>query len=141
MDGLYPPIEPFEQRMLDRGDGHRIYVEQCGKPDGVPVLVLHGGPGGGCRPFMRRFFDPEHYRIILFDQRGCARSRPHADIKDNTTWHLIADMEAIRILLGLERWILFGGSWGASLALIYAITHPQRVAAPSASGRFFDEQG
>lgn len=125
---LYPPIEPFDQRMLDVGDGHRIYVEQCGAPDGIPVLVVHGGPGGGCSPAMRRYFDPATYRIILFDQRGCGRSRPAASVEANTTWHLVADMERIREALGLSRWLLFGGSWGATLALIYAITHPERVA-------------
>ncbi|WP_050526153.1 prolyl aminopeptidase [Pseudorhodobacter aquimaris] len=125
---LYPPLEPFDQRMLDMDSGHRIYVEQCGRPDGLPVLVVHGGPGGGCSPAMRRFFDPEVYRIILFDQRGCGRSRPHASVEANTTWHLVADMEVIRRTLELDRVILFGGSWGATLALIYAITHPDAVA-------------
>ncbi|THD84677.1 prolyl aminopeptidase [Aliigemmobacter aestuarii] len=125
---LYPPVDPFDQRMVDMGDGHRIYVEQCGRPDGVPVLVLHGGPGGGCSPAMRRYFDPAHYRVILFDQRGCGRSRPHAEVADNTTWHLVGDIEHIRRLLGIDRFILFGGSWGATLALIYALSHPGRVA-------------
>ncbi|WP_136683165.1 prolyl aminopeptidase [Falsirhodobacter xinxiangensis] len=124
---LYPPIEPFDQRMIDMGDGHRIYVEQAGNPEGRPVLVLHGGPGGGCSPAMRRYFDPAHYRVILFDQRGCGRSRPYASVEDNTTWHLVADIERIRHLLGIEDWICFGGSWGATLALVYAITHPERV--------------
>lgn len=124
---LYPPVEPFDQRLLDTGDGHRIHVEQCGAPGGVPVLVLHGGPGGGCSPMMRRFFDPAHFRIILFDQRGCGRSLPHADIRANTTWHLVADIERIRRALGIDGWVLFGGSWGATLALVYAITHPDRV--------------
>lgn len=114
--------------MMEVGGGHSIYVEQCGRPDGIPVLVVHGGPGGGCSPAMRRYFDPAVYRIILFDQRGCGRSRPHASIEENTTWHLVADMEAIRISLGLNQMVLFGGSWGATLALIYAITHPQNVA-------------
>jgi proline iminopeptidase len=124
---LYPPIEPFDQRVMDMGDGHRIYIEQCGRPDGIPVLVLHGGPGGGCSPAMRRYFDPDVYRVVLFDQRGCGRSRPHATIMDNTTWHLVKDIEAIRSALRIERFILFGGSWGATLALIYAISHPTRV--------------
>ncbi len=124
---LYPPIEPFDQRVMDMGDGHRIYVEQCGRPDGIPVLVLHGGPGGGCSPAMRRYFDPAVYRVVLFDQRGCGRSRPHAAIENNTTWHLVRDIEVIRTALGIERFILFGGSWGATLALIYAISHPSRV--------------
>jgi len=124
---LYPPVDPFDQRMLSVGDGHRVYVEQCGNPDGVPVVVLHGGPGGGCSPAMRRYFDPDHYRIILFDQRGCGRSRPHASIEANTTWHLVADIERIRTELGIDRWHVFGGSWGATLSLVYAISHPDRV--------------
>lgn len=124
---LYPPIDPFDQRSIDMGDGHRIYMEQCGSPDGIPVLVLHGGPGGGCSPAMRRYFDPSVYRVILFDQRGCGRSQPHASVVNNTTWHLVSDIEAIRTALGIDRFILFGGSWGATLALIYAISHPDRV--------------
>ena len=124
---LYPPIEPFDQRILDVGCGHHIYVEQCGKPDGVPVVVLHGGPGGGCSPSMRRYFDPSHYRIILFDQRGCGRSRPHAKVEHNSTWHLIADIEQIRTVLEVDHWIVFGGSWGATLALIYAQAHVTAV--------------
>lgn len=124
---LYSPIDPFDQRMLDVGDGHRIYVEQCGNPDGVPIVVFHGGPGGGCSPAMRRYFDPHTYRIILFDQRGCGRSRPHASVENNTTWHLVRDIELIRETLGIDQWLVFGGSWGATLALIYAETHPARV--------------
>ncbi len=124
---LYPGIDPFDQRVLSVGDGHRIYVEQCGNPDGQPVVVLHGGPGGGCSPTMRRYFDPSHYRIILFDQRGCGRSRPHASVENNTTWHLVRDIEMIRDGLGIDDWIVFGGSWGATLALIYAQSHPDRV--------------
>ena len=124
---LYPPIDPFDQRVIDMGDGHRIYVEQCGNPDGIPVVLLHGGPGGGCSPAMRRYFDPTAFRVILFDQRGCGRSRPHASVIQNTTWHLVNDIEVIRKELGITRWICFGGSWGATLALIYAITHPDRV--------------
>lgn len=127
-DYLYPSVEPFDQRMLDVGQGHKVYVEQCGNPSGVPVLVLHGGPGGGCSPAMRRYFDPAVYRIVLFDQRGCGRSRPHAVVEGNTTWDLVADIELIRTTFGIERFILFGGSWGATLALIYAITHPDRTA-------------
>lgn len=124
---LYPPVDPFDQRMLDVGDGHQIYFEQCGNPDGIPVVVLHGGPGGGSSPAMRRYFDPKAYRIVLFDQRGCGRSRPHASVKDNTTWHLVADIERIRETLGIDAWIVFGGSWGATLSLIYAQTHPDRA--------------
>ena len=124
---LWPPIEPFERRVLDVGDGHSVYVEESGNPRGVPVVVLHGGPGGGSSPMMRRFFDPEHYRIVLFDQRGCGRSRPHASVEANTTQHLLADIERIRTTLGIGRWIVFGGSWGATLALAYAQAHPARV--------------
>lgn len=124
---LYPPVGPFDQRMLDVGDGHRVYVEQCGNPEGLPVVVLHGGPGGGCSPAMRRYFDPAIYRIVLFDQRGCGRSRPHASIDANTTWHLVADIERIRQVLGIEKWMVFGGSWGSTLALIYAQSHPERA--------------
>ncbi|MEM9437964.1 MAG: prolyl aminopeptidase [Pseudomonadota bacterium] len=137
---LYPPRDPFDQRMLDVGDGHRVYVEQCGRPDGLPVLVLHGGPGGGCSPAMRRYFDPSKYRVILFDQRGCGRSRPHASVEANTTWHLVEDIEKIRETLGIRRWIVFGGSWGATLALIYALKHPARAAALVLRGVFLMTQ-
>jgi len=125
---LFPPIEPYERRVLEVGDGHSIYVEESGNPQGVPVVVLHGGPGGGSSPMMRRFFDPAHYRIVLFDQRGCGRSKPHASVEANTTQHLIADIERIRTTLGIGRWIVFGGSWGATLALAYAQAHPVRAA-------------
>ena len=124
---LYPPIDPFDQRMLDVGQGHRVYMEQCGNAKGIPVVVLHGGPGGGCSAAMRRYFDPTVYRVILFDQRGCGRSRPHASVAHNTTWHLVDDIEMIRRELEIDEWILFGGSWGATLALIYAQAHPDRV--------------
>jgi proline iminopeptidase len=124
---LYPQIEPFDQRLMDMGDGHRVYVEQCGHPQGLPVIVLHGGPGGGCSPAMRRYFDPSVYRIVLFDQRGCGRSRPHAGVEANTTWHLVEDIERIRGALGIDQWLTFGGSWGATLALLYAQKHPDRV--------------
>ncbi len=133
---LFPPINPFDQCMLDVGQGHRVYVEQSGNPDGIPVVVCHGGPGGGCSPAMRRFFDPDVYHIILFDQRGCGRSRPFAEVSDNTTWHLIKDMEQIRQHLNIDRWIVFGGSWGATLSLIYAQTHPDRVMALVLRGVF-----
>jgi len=125
---LYPPIEPFDKMMLDMPGGHSIFVEQCGNPDGVPVVVLHGGPGGGCSPTMRRFFDPSYYRVILFDQRGCGRSKPNASVENNTTWDLVADIERIRTHLGIDQWMVFGGSWGAALALIYAQAHPQSAA-------------
>ena len=133
---LYQPIDPFDQQMIEVGDGHGIYVEQCGNPDGVPVVVLHGGPGGGCSPAMRRYFDPNIFRIVLFDQRGCGRSRPHASVEANTTWHLVADIERIRTALQIDRWIVFGGSWGATLALIYAQAHPDHVAALTLRGVF-----
>ncbi|RME14031.1 MAG: prolyl aminopeptidase [Alphaproteobacteria bacterium] len=125
---LFPPREPYRRHMLEVGDGHTLYVEEVGNPQGLPVVVFHGGPGGGCSPAMRRFFDPTKFRAILFDQRGCGRSRPHASIRANTTWHLVDDIEYIRKTLGIDRWIVFGGSWGATLALVYAQAHPSRVA-------------
>jgi proline iminopeptidase len=124
---LYPSIEPYRTGLMDVGDGHTMYFEECGNPRGQPVLLVHGGPGGGSNPTMRRFHDPSHYRIILFDQRGCGRSTPNASIEANTTWHLVADMERLREALHVERWQLFGGSWGSTLALAYAETHPERV--------------
>ena len=137
---LYPPIDPFDQRMMDVGDGHSIYVEQCGNPNGIPVVILHGGPGGGCSPAMRRYFDPNTYRIVLFDQRGCGRSRPHASIEHNTTWHLVRDIEMIRTALGINAWVVFGGSWGATLSLIYAQAHPDRAAQLVLRGVFLATQ-
>ncbi|MCC6001857.1 MAG: prolyl aminopeptidase [Pararhodobacter sp.] len=137
---LYPSIEPFARTMLDVGDGHSVYVEQCGAPSGVPVVVLHGGPGGGTSPMMRRFFDPAHYRVVLFDQRGCGRSRPHASVAANTTAHLLRDIETIRESLGIDRWVVFGGSWGATLALAYAQTHPGRAAFLVLRGIFMGPQ-
>ncbi len=127
MSRLYPPIEPFRTQSLTVSQGHRLYVEECGRPDGLPVVFLHGGPGAGCEPYHRRFFDPEIYHIILFDQRGCGRSLPHAGLAGNTTQALVGDMETIRVMLGMDRWIVFGGSWGSTLALVYAETHPLRV--------------
>jgi proline iminopeptidase len=124
---LHPALEPYRSGMLDVGDGHMVYFEECGNPHGQPALLVHGGPGGGSNPTMRRFHDPSHYRIILFDQRGCGRSSPNASLHANTTWHLVADMELLRETLGIERWQLFGGSWGSTLALAYAETHPERV--------------
>ncbi|MFO7276342.1 MAG: prolyl aminopeptidase [Pseudomonadota bacterium] len=125
--GLYPPIEPYRTGYLRVSDLHEIYFEECGNPHGKPAVFLHGGPGGGTEPGMRRFFDPRRYRIVLFDQRGCGRSRPHASLVDNTTWHLVEDIEKLREHLGIERWLVFGGSWGSTLALAYAETHPDRV--------------
>ncbi|WP_251454491.1 prolyl aminopeptidase [Microbacterium sp. Marseille-Q6648] len=129
---LYPPIEPYETGELLVGDGHRVYWEQSGNPDGKPVVFLHGGPGAGTSPWHRRFFDPDRYRIILFDQRGCGRSTPHAsepaaDLRFNTTWHLVADIELLRRNFGIDRWQVFGGSWGSALALAYAQSHPTAV--------------
>jgi len=137
---LYPPIEPWAAWHMQTGDGHEIYVEQSGARDGIPVIFVHGGPGGGTGPAQRRFFDPKKYHIIIFDQRGCGRSRPFASLDNNTTWHLVADMEAIRTRLGLEKWILFGGSWGSTLSLIYAETHPERVSALVLRGIFMSRQ-
>lgn len=124
---LYPPIEANDIGTLPEQDGHTVYFETSGNPNGKPVLFVHGGPGGATQPMYRRFFDPAKYHIILFDQRGCGRSTPHAGLEANTTWHLVADMERLRELLGIERWMLFGGSWGSTLSLAYAQTHPERV--------------
>jgi proline iminopeptidase len=128
----YPEIEPYEAGSLEVGDGQEIYWEISGNPDGKPALFLHGGPGGGSKPDNRRLFDPARYRIVVFDQRGCGRSRPHAseallDLSTNTTWHLVADIEALREHLGINKWLVLGGSWGSTLALAYAQTHPDRV--------------
>ena len=128
---LYPPIEPYDQGMLDVGDGNRVYWEACGNPEGKPALTVHGGPGSGCSTGMRRV-DPDRYRAVLFDQRGCGRSTPHAsdpatDMSANTTEHLLSDMELLREHLGIDRWLLSGGSWGSTLALAYAERHPHRV--------------
>ena len=133
---LYPPIEPFEHGHLDVGNGHRVYWELCGHPDGVPAVFLHGGPGGGCGPAHRRAFDPTRYRVLLFDQRGCGRSTPHASLKANTTWDLVADIERLREMSGAQRWLVFGGSWGSTLALAYAQKHPERVSALVLRGIF-----
>ena len=127
MHDLYPEIHPYATHHLAVDDRHTLYIEECGIPKGIPVLFLHGGPGAGCEPYHRQFFDPEVYRIILFDQRGSGRSTPHADLVDNTTDHLIADIERIRQYLGVTRWHLFGGSWGSTLALAYAQMYPGRV--------------
>lgn len=127
MRTLFPEIRPNREWTLERDQPHRVYVEESGNPDGMAVLFVHGGPGGGCAPVHRRFFDPTRYRIILFDQRGCGRSTPHACLENNTTWHLVDDMEAIRTTLGIDQWLLFGGSWGSALSLAYAQSHPDRV--------------
>ena len=125
--GLFPEIHPYRSGALAVSETHRIYFEECGNPKGKPVVIVHGGPGGGSNPTMRRFHDPSRYRIILFDQRGCGRSTPHASLEANTTWHLVADMEVLRVHLSLDRWQLCGGSWGSTLALAYAEAHPGRV--------------
>jgi len=132
MRTLHPPIEPYDSGLLDVGDGQQIYWEVCGNPEGKPAVFLHGGPGAGSSPDHRRLFDPERYRIVLLDQRGCGRSVPHASeapfaLATNTTWHLVADIERLRELLGIDRWLVLGGSWGSTLALAYAETHPDRV--------------
>ncbi len=124
---LYPPIEPFASGRLDVGDGHTLYWERCGTPGGKPAVFLHGGPGSGCSPDQRRQFDPALYDVLLFDQRGCGRSAPFANLVANTTWHLVADMEQLRVMAGHDQWLVFGGSWGSTLALAYAQTHPERV--------------
>jgi len=128
----YPAIEPYDHGLLEVGDGHRLYWEICGNPAGKPALVLHGGPGSGCSVNMRRYYDPAVYRVVLLDQRGCGRSLPHAsepdaDLSANTTEHLLQDIERLRVHLGIERWLVFGGSWGSTLGLAYAERHPQRV--------------
>lgn len=125
--GLYPEIEPFETGFLDTGEGHRVYWERVGTRGAKPAVFLHGGPGGGFSAKHRRLFDPALYDVILFDQRGCGRSTPFASLETNTTWHLVADIERLREMIGAEKWLVFGGSWGSTLALAYAQTHPQRV--------------
>ncbi|MEL7049235.1 MAG: prolyl aminopeptidase [Pseudomonadota bacterium] len=137
---LFPPIQPHQTGLLDVGDGHCVYFEVSGNPKGIPAVLVHGGPGAGTNPQMRRYHDPAVYRIILFDQRGCGRSRPHASLEANTTWHLVSDMERLRIYLGIERWQVFGGSWGSTLALAYAQTHSQRVASMVLRGIFLLRQ-
>ncbi|WP_297393651.1 prolyl aminopeptidase [Acidiferrobacter sp.] len=127
MATLYPPIEPYAQHRIAVAAPHALYVEECGNPRGLPVVFLHGGPGAGCEPYHRRFFDPARYRVILFDQRGAGRSLPHAALAANTTSDLVADIEHIRAHLGIERWLVFGGSWGSTLALVYGEAHPERV--------------
>jgi len=127
MSDLYPPIHENHHFTLKVDNTHELYVEECGDVDGIPVIFLHGGPGAGCEPYHRQLFNPEKYRIILFDQRGCGRSTPHASLENNTTQHLIADMEMIREELGVDKWVVAGGSWGSTLALAYAETHPEKV--------------
>lgn len=137
---LYPEIEPYHTEMLPVSDIHTLYVEQSGNPEGRPVVFLHGGPGGGTQPKYRRFFDPKKWRIILFDQRGCGQSTPFADLRENTTWDLVSDMEKIRNHLGIKEWAVFGGSWGSTLSLSYAVTHPEKVTALFLRGIFMLRQ-
>ncbi|MDI5980416.1 prolyl aminopeptidase [Amycolatopsis magusensis] len=137
--GLHPETEPYRHGMLDVGDGNSLYWEECGNPAGKPALVLHGGPGSGCTPGARRLFDPERFRVVLFDQRNCGRSTPHAsepdiDLSRNTTHHLVADIEALRTALGIESWLVSGASWGSVLGLVYAERHPERVTGMLHSG-------
>jgi proline iminopeptidase len=136
MKTLYPAIEPFETGRLRVSPVHELYYEQCGKPNGQPAVFLHGGPGGGLIPEYRQFFDPTTYRVVLFDQRGAGQSTPHASLEENTTWHLVEDIECLREHLGIERWLVFGGSWGSTLSLAYAQTHPNRVSALVLRGIF-----
>jgi proline iminopeptidase len=127
MRAFYPDVQPYRRGRLRVSDLHEMYFEECGNPEGKPVVVLHGGPGGGISPFLRRLHNPARYRIVLFDQRGCGQSTPHAELRENTTWHLVADMEALRAHLAIEKWQVLGGSWGSTLALAYAQTHTERV--------------
>lgn len=136
MREFFPEIQPFNKGMLKVSDIHTLYWEECGNPQGRPVVFLHGGPGGGIAPDYRRFFDPETYRIVLFDQRGSGQSTPCAEIRENTTWDLVSDIESIRKMLNIEKWVVFGGSWGSTLALAYAITHSEKVKALVLRGIF-----
>ena len=137
---LYPEIAPFRTHTLDTGSLHRLHVEEAGAPDGIPVLFLHGGPGSGCNENHRRYFDPARYRIVLFDQRGCNRSTPRGQVAENTTAHLLDDIERIRVHLGIDRWVIFGGSWGATLGLLYAQRHPDRTLGLILRGVFLARQ-
>ena len=140
MQLLYPDIKPYDQQWIEVEPPHRLYLEQCGSPDGIPVIVIHGGPGSGCEPQHRRYFDPEKYRIILFDQRGAGQSRPHASIENNNTTALINDLELIRDYLNIDQWMLFGGSWGSTLSLAYTQQYPQQVSALILRGIFLGRQ-
>ena len=138
--GLYPEIEPFDTGTLPVSDIHTLYYERCGNPEGRPAVFLHGGPGGGLEPEYRRYFDPEAYHVVLFDQRGAGRSTPHAELRENTTWDLVADMERLRERLGITSWVVLGGSWGSTLGLAYAETHPDRVDALILRGVFLGRE-
>lgn len=137
---FYPAIQPYETGMLDVGDGHRLYFERVGTPGAKPAVFLHGGPGAGASPLHRQLFDPARYDVLLFDQRGCGRSKPHAELDANTTWHLVADIERLRERVGIKRWLVFGGSWGSTLSLAYAQTHPQHVSELVLRGIFTGER-
>ncbi|MEO5640412.1 MAG: prolyl aminopeptidase [Sphingomicrobium sp.] len=138
--GLYPDFEPRESGMLEVGDGHSLYWELSGNPDGKPVVFLHGGPGGGSSPKHRRQFDPKRYNILVFDQRGAGKSTPHAGLESNTTWHLVEDIEKLRTHFAVDKWMVFGGSWGSTLAMAYAVTHPERVTELVLRGVFLFDQ-
>lgn len=126
MNALYPPREPYNEGKLKVSDIHTIHYEESGNPQGKPIVLLHGGPGGGCPPYYRQFFNPEKWRLIMFDQRGCGKSIPHAELRENTTWELVKDIEKVREYLGIDKWVVFGGSWGSTLSLAYSQTHPER---------------
>src|SRR5436190_528401 len=136
MRTLFDPIEPYDQGMLTVSPIHQLYYEQCGNPKGQPIVFLHGGPGGGSEPIHRRFYDPNAYRIVVFDQHGSGKSLPFAELKENTTWDLVADIERLRVHLGIDKWVVFGGSWGSTLSLAYAETHPDHVLALVLRGIF-----
>lgn len=137
---LYPAIDPYDTGMLSVSELHTIHYEQVGNPDGKPVVFFHGGPGGGIEPIYRRYFDPQKWRVVLFDQRGCGRSTPHAELRDNTTWHLVDDTEKLRSHLNIDRWAVFGGSWGSTLAIAYSQTHPDKTTALFLRGIFMLRQ-
>jgi proline iminopeptidase len=140
MRELYPPIKPYTEGTLQVSDLHTIQFEESGNPQGKPIVVLHGGPGGGCPPFFRQYFDPDQWRVVMFDQRGCGQSTPHAELRQNTTWDLVNDIEKLREHLGIEQWVVFGGSWGSTLSLAYSQTHPQRCQGLILRGIFMSRQ-
>ncbi|BAY32763.1 prolyl aminopeptidase [Nostoc carneum NIES-2107] len=137
---LYPPIEPYKQGYLQVSELHKIYFEESGNPQGKPIVLLHGGPGGGCPPFYRQYFNPEKWQLIMFDQRGCGKSTPHAELRENTTWDLVSDIEKLREYLGIEKWAVFGGSWGSTLSLAYSQTYPERCSGLILRGIFMLRQ-
>ncbi len=137
---LYPPIAPYREGNLQVSDLHTIHFEETGNPQGKPIVLLHGGPGGGCPPFYRQYFDPDKWRIVMFDQRGCGKSTPHAELRENTTWDLVKDIEKLRAHLGIEQWVVFGGSWGSTLSLAYSQTHPERCTGLILRGIFLMRQ-